>query len=84
MAIFAIKQVQHFLPYESLRTIYYALIHPHLCYGILAWGNANDSMLFSIKLFYFKKELNDIFIILVIIAILAFQHSGILKLRETA
>ena len=25
-AIFAIKQVKHFLPYDSLRTIYYALI----------------------------------------------------------
>ena len=44
-AIFAIKQVKHFLPYDSLRTIYYALIPPHLSYGILAWGNAKDSIL---------------------------------------
>ena len=42
-AIFAIKQVKKFLPYESLRTLYYALVHPHLSYGILAWGNANSS-----------------------------------------
>ena len=76
------KQVKHFLPYDSLRTIYYALIHPHLSHGILAWGNAKDSIIK--KKHYFKKEPYDIFIILVIIAILTtlFQHSGILKLRD--
>ncbi len=44
-AIFSIKQVKKFLPYESLRTLYYALVHPHLSYGILAWGNASGSLL---------------------------------------
>ena len=42
-AIFAIKQVKKFLPHESLRSLYYALVHPHLSYGILAWGNASSS-----------------------------------------
>ena len=44
-ALFMIKQVKHFLPANSLKTLYYALIHPHLSYGILAWGNANSSIL---------------------------------------
>ena len=30
---------------ESLKTLYYALIQPHLQYGILAWGNARSSAL---------------------------------------
>jgi len=40
-AIFSINQVKHVLPYDSLRTLYFALIHPHLSYGILAWGNTS-------------------------------------------
>ena len=39
-ALFAIKQIKHILPINSLRTLYYSMIHPHLSYGILAWGNA--------------------------------------------
>ena len=37
-ALFSIKQVKHVLPLDSLRTLYYALIHPHLCYGITPWA----------------------------------------------
>ena len=44
-ALFAIKQVKHFLPVECLRTLYFSMIHPHLTYGILAWGNASQSLL---------------------------------------
>ena len=44
-ALFQIKQVKHFLPVESLKTLYFALIHPHILYGILAWGNATPSVL---------------------------------------
>ena len=43
--LFAIKQMKHILPLDSLKTLYTALIHPHLSYGILAWGNANKSIL---------------------------------------
>ena len=38
------KQVKHFLPYDSLKTLYYSLIESHLSYGILAWGNASESI----------------------------------------
>jgi hypothetical protein len=50
-ALFAIKQVKHVLPYDILRTLYLALIHPHISYGILAWGSANASTLHPIKIF---------------------------------
>ena len=39
-ALFSIKQAKHFRPIESMRTLYNALIQPHLSYGIIAWGNA--------------------------------------------
>ena len=29
---------------ESLRTLYFALMHPHLSYGIIAWGSADKSI----------------------------------------
>ena len=41
--LFMIKQVKHFLPTESLKTLYYSMIHPYITYGILAWGNARKS-----------------------------------------
>jgi len=44
-ALFLIKQVKHVLPSESLRTLYYSLIHPHLSYGIVAWGNADTNII---------------------------------------
>ena len=30
---------------EGLKTLYYAMIQPHIQYGILAWGNARSSAL---------------------------------------
>lgn len=43
-AIFAISQVKHLLPKESLRILYFALVHPHITYGILAWGNSGSAL----------------------------------------
>ena len=53
-ALFAIKQVKSFLPTYSLKTLYYALIHPHITYGILAWGNARSSL--KNKMFLLQKR----------------------------
>ena len=44
-ALFVIKQVKFSLPIESLHTLYFSLLHPHLTYGILAWGNAKNNLL---------------------------------------
>ena len=48
-AIFVIKQVKNCLQIDCLKTLYYAIVHPHLTYGILAWGNANPSVLHKTK-----------------------------------
>ena len=50
LAMFAIKQVKHILPRDILKNLYFALIHPHLSYGILAWGNANQTILRKTKM----------------------------------
>ena len=39
-SLFAIKQVKHFLPKNSVKTLYHSLIHSHFSYGLLVWGNA--------------------------------------------
>lgn len=44
-SLFIIKQASHLLSTECLRTLYFALIHPYLNYGLLAWGNANVGVL---------------------------------------
>ena len=44
-ALFVIKQVKFYLPKESLHTLYYLLLHPHITCGSLAWGNAKASLL---------------------------------------
>jgi hypothetical protein len=44
-ALFSLKQVKHFLPKQCMKTLYYSLIHSHLSYGILVWGNATQSAL---------------------------------------
>ena len=33
------------LPLDSLKTLYYALIFPHLSYGVIAWGSADKGLI---------------------------------------
>jgi len=44
-ATFTIKQLKFTLPTRTLLTLYYSLIHPHLTFGIIAWGNARSNIL---------------------------------------
>lgn len=46
-SLYAINQLKNTLPIDSLHSLYYTLIHPHLLYGIQAWGNANQTPLNS-------------------------------------
>ena len=43
--LFLIKQAKNILPKDSLRTLYFALVHSHYSYGLLTWGNASKSAL---------------------------------------
>ena len=36
------KRIKRFISKETLRTIYYSLVLPHLYYGILTWGFSNS------------------------------------------
>ena len=44
-SLFFIKQVKNFLPSDSMRTLYFALVHSHYSYGLIAWGNACSTAL---------------------------------------
>lgn len=44
-AIFMLNQVKQILPHETLRALYFTLVHPYITYGILAWGNCGPSIL---------------------------------------
>ena len=81
-SLFAIKQVKRVLPYSCLKTLYYSLIHSHLSYGILAWGNAVQSILYhtiilqkrAVRIIHnatFNSHTNPLF-----------QHSRVLKLHD--
>ena len=48
--MFSNKQVKRILPVESLRTLYFALIQPHLAYYILAWDRACQSVVHKTEL----------------------------------
>ena len=39
-SIFAMNKVKNLLPRDALKTLYYALVHCNLMYGLLVWGNA--------------------------------------------
>ena len=81
-ALFVIKQVKFSLPVESLHTLYYALLHPHLLYGILSWGNAKSNILHKTEILHkralrtiHKKQYNSHTDPL-------FKQSGILKISD--
>ena len=58
--LFAINKVKNVLPSSSLEMLYYSLIHSHLTYGNLAWGNAAPNILKSLFLLQ-KKALRYIY-----------------------
>ena len=46
---YALNTVKHLLPSNHLATIYFALIHSHLTYGCILWGNTQKRYLHKIK-----------------------------------
>ena len=45
-----LAKLRHFVPKNTLRTLYYAFIQPHVDYGLLNWGCANKTALNPIRL----------------------------------
>ena len=41
-SIYVINKMKHFVPSDTLKTLYYTLIHPHFTYGIYVWGNSTQ------------------------------------------
>ena len=37
--------LKHIFPCDNLRSLYFALIHPHISYGNLGWINASPTLL---------------------------------------
>lgn len=42
-SLYMINQIKNFIPQESLKTLYFAMIQPHICYQILAWANSTSA-----------------------------------------
>jgi hypothetical protein len=81
-ALFTIKQVKFSLPQESLHTLYFSLLHPHLTYGILAWGNAKSCFIHKTEVMQ-KRALRIInYKTYNSHTDPLFKHSGILKLSD--
>ena len=49
-SLFIMRQVKHILDRKRMKTLYYSLIHPHITYCLLAWGNANKNILKKITI----------------------------------
>ena len=62
-----LAKLRHFVSKDKLRTIYNALIQPHIDYGIVSWGTAADANLNkisslqrkAIRIITFKKQEDD-------------------------
>ena len=47
-------KIKNYLPSSALKTLYYALVHPHLSYGLVFWSSVNKAQ-FN-KLFRLQKK----------------------------
>ena len=48
-AVGLMYKIRHFCPTAVLRSLYYSLFHSHLSYGLVLWGNANQSYIDKIR-----------------------------------
>lgn len=44
-SVWALSKIRHCVTIETLTSVYYALAHSYLRYGITAWGNAAENVL---------------------------------------
>jgi len=55
-----LAKLRHYIPRETLFSLYWALVHPYLNYGLVAWGQASKSSLNKILVIQ-KRALRLIF-----------------------
>ena len=49
-SLYALNKVKHFLPQQTLVTLYYTLLHSFFIYGLIIWGNSKSlSKLFTLQ-----------------------------------
>ena len=41
----ALSKIRHSVDIETLKSVYYGLVHSYLRYGVIAWGNATEKVL---------------------------------------
>ena len=51
-----LAKLRHFTPKNTLTTLYYAFIQPHVDYGLLNWGCANKTALNPIRVSIKKQS----------------------------
>jgi hypothetical protein len=51
-ACYTLRNIKYIVPQSTLKTIYYAYIHPTLSYGIIFWGSSSTAN----KLFILQKK----------------------------
>ena len=56
-----LSKLRFLLPSSTLLQLYYALVHPHLLYGLLLWGCTFRSYLFKLQSFQNKAVSNSKF-----------------------
>ena len=49
-ALYAINRIRSFVPIKVLKSVYFALVYPHLMYGITLWGSTYKLHLDKIKI----------------------------------
>lgn len=58
-SLYIINRVKHILSFSHLKTLYYALIHPHIEYGLVLWGNTHKTYVEKITILQ-KKAIRAI------------------------
>jgi len=52
-ACYALRNIKHIVPIDTLRVIYFALIHSIISYGIIFWGSSS----YANKVFILQKKI---------------------------
>ena len=60
-AVGILYKLKFVLPQNTLRTLYYSFIHPHLLYGLIVWGSTYPTYLNSLS---YKTKLSQRYVVI--------------------